>query len=316
MRNTSTAIVSSQPIAPQPRGISGVLIEPKSFTAALDRFYGHLQARNCSSATLKAYRTDVAQLATWLKATYSDEVLVDEVLTSDIEEFLAFLASRKMSGVSMSRKLAAIREFFSYLEMHGLVGHSPAARIPSPKREQSQRTFLHSDEYSRILALAGANARDFALLQLLLQTGIRVGELCALEVEDVDLEHKRLKVRHGKGQTYRELPLEKKSRLALERWLEKRGDADDEHLFLNRYGLPLSDRGVRKLVTKYSLGAGNSTKATPHTFRHTFITHKIDEGVNPFDVQKWAGHAKITTTQGYVHQTGKSKQKIMEATSL
>src|SRR5215210_7131324 len=122
MRETIMPIASTKlQSQPQPRGLTGVLIEPKSFPAALDRFTGHLQARNCSSATLKAYRTDLVQLKAWLQATYSDEVLVDEVLASDIEEFLAFLASRKMSGVSMGRKLAAIREFFSYLEMHGLV---------------------------------------------------------------------------------------------------------------------------------------------------------------------------------------------------
>ena len=317
MKQDQTAIVSRN-IEPPTQAVSGVLIRPDSLQRGAEAFLTCLEGRNVSPATLRAYATDLQQFLGWLSQTYSPAILVDEVERGDIEEYLAFLARRGLSGVSRARKLAAIRELFRYLEQTGRIGHSPASGVEGPKRERNGRTYLHPEEYTRMLSLGGANPRDFAILTVFLQTGVRVSELCELRLEDVDLEGRVLRVRHGKGNVSREIALEKKGIQALRSWLKVRPQPPnfDDHLFLNRYGQPISERGVRKLVTHYRLAAGITKKATPHSFRHTFGTLKAEQGVSPYQLREWRGHARLDTTQNYVHMGRKNSRKVMEATSL
>lgn len=236
---------------------------------------------------------------------------------ADITEYLASLAARGISGLSRARKLAAIREFFRYLvDQVGELSKSPADGIPTPKKEKNSRTWLISDEYSRMLSLAGGNPRDYAILQVFLQTGLRVGELIDLKVDDADFTARLLQVR-GKGMVSRDIPLEKKAIQALRSWLAVRpDDVEYPHLFLNRYGEPISERGVRKLVVKYRIAAGIAKRASCHSLRHTMATYKAEQGVNPFQLKEWLGHARLDTTQIYVHLSKRSGRKVMERTSL
>jgi integrase/recombinase XerD len=225
------------------------------------------------------------------------------------------LGDQELSGVSRARKLAAIREYFRSLVVHRHLPHSSAEGVETPKREKNTRTYLLPDEYNRMLALAGSHARDYAILQAFLQTGIRVSELCGLTLDDVDLPARSIKV-VDKGMVTREIELEKKAILAIKRYLEVRGDSLDSHLFLNRYGQPLGECGVRKLVVDYKTRAGITKKIGPHSFRHTFGTLKAQKGVSPFQLKEWLGHARLDTTQIYVHMGKQNAKKVMEATSL
>src|SRR5262249_49733787 len=154
------------------------------------------------------------------------------------------------------RKLSSLRAFFTYLQNQEHIGKNPTTGIDTPRQEQRTRTSLRTDEYSRILSLAGSSPRDFAIFQVFLQTGIRVSELCGLTLADIDLAAGVLIVRDGKGRKDREIALEKKARLALRNWLEKRPEVMSDALFLNRYGEPISERGVRKLVQRFAQAAG------------------------------------------------------------
>lgn len=167
-----------------------------------------------------------------------------------------------------------------------------------------------------MLSLAGGNPRDYAILQVFLQTGVRVSELCNLKTCDVDLEGRSLKVTVGKGMAAREIELEKKGVLAVKSYLAVRPQSLDDHLFLNRDGEPIGERGVRKLVVKYRTRAGITKKASCHSLRHTFATFKAEKGVSPFQLQQWLGHANLNTTQIYVHMSRQNARKVMEATSL
>ncbi len=187
--------------------------------------------------------------------------------------------------------------------------------MDTPKKEKNSRSILAPDEYSRMLAQAGGNPRDFAILQLFLQTGIRVSELCSLRLEAVDLEHQLITV-VGKGMVTRQIELEKKGMQAIRSWLKVRPDVSDDHLFLNQYGEPLGQRGVQKLVTKYRRGAQITKRAGCHSFRHTFATYKAQHGVSAFQLKDWLGHARLDTTQIYVHLAKRSGRKAMEKTSL
>jgi site-specific recombinase XerD len=166
-----------------------------------------------------------------------------------------------------------------------------------------------------MLSLAGANPRDYAVLQVFLQTGIRVSELANLRIADIDFIKPAITVR-GKGSVEREIALEKKGIHALKSYLAVRPDSDSDRVFLNYQGEPISERGIRKLVVKYRKEAGITKKASCHTLRHTSATYKAEKGVSAYQLQQWLGHANLNTTQIYVHLGKQNARKIMQNTSL
>lgn len=271
--------------------------------------------KNRSLLTIRAYRTDIGQFISWLKENNLCAPIPDKVERADVTEYLAQLGQQGIMGVSRARKLAAIREFFRYLEEHGRIEKNPAQGVETPKKERNGRTYLHPEEYRAILAQAGANSRDYAILQVFLQTGVRVSELCSLTLSDIDFEGRTLKV-CGKGQTERDIELEKKGLEALRNYLSVRPQSLNDHLFLNKDGEPISERMVRKIVAKYRARAGITKRASPHSLRHTFATYKAERGVSPFQLQQWLGHRNLNTTQIYVHLGRQNAKKVMEATSL
>jgi site-specific recombinase XerD len=300
-----------------PQLLSGVVVPTSPLLQSLEGFLRYLDGRNSSPSTLRAYASDLAQFVSWLFSSFSPDIAPDEIQRSDIEDYLFSLSRNGLTGQSRARKLSAIRAFFRYLKSHGQVTHSPAIEIEGPRKEQRQQVWLQPDEYSAMVNAAAANPRDRAILQVFLQTGLRISELCDLTLDDLDLAAKTLTVRQGKGRKARVIELEKKGIEALRVWLKLRGeDALDDHLFLNRFGQAFSQRGVRNLVTKYRLAAGITKKATPHSFRRTFADHKARKGITLPELMEWLGHEKLSTTQGYINPNSVNKQKRMEATSL
>jgi len=289
---------------------------PQPFAQAIGRFVLAQEGRNRSQQTIKAYRIDLQQLAAWL---HEDNPLLEdptEVTTDDLIEFMAHLSHIGLTGVSRARKLAAIREFFRYLLITDVITKSPVEGIDAPRREKNQRSFLTPEEYNRLLAAAGANPRDFCILTLFLQTGIRISELCELLLDDIDLDASMLHVRVGKGMSARSIELEKKGIRALKTWLEFRPSSVDNHMFLHKDGEQLKEWGVRNLLEKYRLQAGVTKKLSPHSLRHTFATFKAQQGVSPFQLKDWLGHTRLDTTAIYVHMARQNAKKMMEATSL
>src|SRR5438034_7076760 len=183
----------------------GSMTLEKGLTAFLDAMLG----KNRSAATLRAYRTDVLQFLAFLKENNVAITGVGDVGKVDVLEYMAALARKGLTGVARARKVSAIREYFRYLEGVGVIAKSPTAGIDTPKREKHTRQFLRSDEYTKMLSLAGGNPRDYAILQVFLQTGIRVLELAHLTLANVDLTKPAITVR-GKGNAEREIALEKR----------------------------------------------------------------------------------------------------------
>src|SRR5437764_11710584 len=144
------------------------------FTTTLTRFINSLQARNVSAHTIVAYRTDLKQFFHFLSETDISVTTPTAITRTHVIDYLASLAQQGRSGVTRARKLAAIREYCKFLVEQQIIPHSPASSIKMPKKEKKQKTYLRPDEYSKMLAAAGGNARDFCILQLFLQTGIRV----------------------------------------------------------------------------------------------------------------------------------------------
>ena len=278
-------------------------------------FLRELEGGNKSTLTLTAYKTDLMQFFTWLAENDVTVTVPGQVTRGHVNEYLAFLASQGRSGVTRARKLAALKSFFTYLKDEHIITCSPADTIHMPNKERKKKVVLRTDEYSRMLSEAGGNTRDFSILQLFLQTGIRVSELIAIVREDVDMNSRILKV-HGKGNKEREIPLEKKSVQALKSYLSVRPESQDRHLFLNYSGEGLSIRGVRKIVDKYLKKAGITKQISCHGLRRTFGSAKAGKGMNAFQLQKLMGHERITTTIAYVEIGQEELRRAMEATSL
>ncbi len=278
-------------------------------------FIRSLAGRNTSSLTTLAYQTDLIQFLHWIRENDATVVSPLQVERTHITDYLSHLSDLGRSGVTRARKLAVIREYFKYLVETGVLPSSPAQTIKTPKKEKKSKTYLRPDEYNKLLAATGGSPRDFAILQLFLQTGIRVSELIAITLSDLELEARTIKI-HGKGNKERPVYLEKKSLQALKSYLERRPESADLHLFLNYEGTGLSIRGVRKMVDKYLAAAGITKQISCHGLRHTFATNKAARGMNAYQLQKLMGHEKITTSQEYVHLSETDLRLAMERTSL
>ena len=281
----------------------------------LATFLSVLTGKNRSAATLRAYHTDIAQFISFLHDNNVSIHTPAEVEKIDVMEYLSALARKELTGIARARKLSALREYFRFLEGIGVITKSPTTGIETPKREKNSRQYLRSDEYTKMLSLAGANPRDYAVLQVFLQTGIRVSELANLRIVDIDFIKPAISVR-GKGSVEREIALEKKGIHALKSYLALRPQSSSPRVFLNYQGEPISERGIRKLVVKYRKDAGITKKASCHTLRHTFATYKAEKGVSAFQLQQWLGHANLNTTQIYVHLGKQNARKIMQDTNL
>jgi site-specific recombinase XerD len=204
----------------------------------LATFLDGLAGKNRSAATVRAYQADILQFIAFLHANNMSIHTPAEVEKVDIVEYLSFLAKKALTGIARARKMSAIREYFRFLEGMGVIAKSPTTGIETPKREKNTRQFLRSDEYTKMLSLAGANPRDYAILQVFLQTGIRVSELAHLTREDIDFIKPAITVR-GKGNQEREIALEKKGLHALKSYLVLRPHSVSNRVFLKGAALLL-----------------------------------------------------------------------------
>lgn len=182
--------------------VTAALQSKEPIVQSMQAFLRSLEGKNRSVATHQAYQTDLLQFFIWLKENNSYATAPEKITKTDVTEFLTACARRGLSGVSRARKLAAIREYYRYLVDHDIIVKSPTAGVATPKCEQHIRKHLAPHEYHSMLVAAAGNSRDYAILQVFLQTGLRVSELCALRFSDVEMSarpYPLLNVRLGKG---------------------------------------------------------------------------------------------------------------------
>ena len=265
--------------------------------------------------TIHAYRADVLQFITYLEETDYTVSTPGQVERYHITEYLHHLKESGRSGVTRARKLISLQVFFASIVKSGVIPLSPAVNIDRPKKEKRPKDFLRPDEYNKLLVQAAGDPRDYAMLQIFLQTGIRVSELVAIQLPDLDMIDKTLAV-HGKGEKERTIPLEKKAMQALKSWLTVRPKESDQHLFLTYLQTGFSIRGVRKLVDKYLKLAAITKKISCHGLRRTCLTNKAARNMNAFALQRLAGHQDMETTRIYVQLGTEDLRPMMEATSL
>ncbi|MDP9172617.1 MAG: tyrosine recombinase XerC [Planctomycetota bacterium] len=239
-----------------------------------------------------------------------------------IREFLNYLYSQNYTKSTTARKLATLRSFYKFLIRRGLVTVNPLSTIRTPKQDKRLPKCLDLEQVQKLLEAPGdsdlLSARDKAMLEVLYASGIRVSELVDLEMGDLDLQEGVLRVR-GKGRKDRLTPIGSQAIKALQRYFElrtvdiKSQGAHAHRVFLNKHGESLSTRSVRRKLDKYLVSAGLDPGISPHTLRHSFATHLLNNGADLRSVQELLGHQSLSTTQIYTHLTTQRMKDVYDA---
>ncbi len=276
-------------------------------------FLAWLAVQNgASDATQKAYGTERAQLAAFLREQGVDLARPREVSRRHIQAFLAWLFRRGEAKSSMARKLAAVRSFFRFLLRGGRISENVAAQVRTPRQEKHHPRALNVDEtFARLDAPKAAPpseahaarllCRDLALAELLYGSGLRISEALGLDLDDVQVHSRVLRVM-GKGSRERLAPLSDTSCAALSAWLDERSYValpEEQALFVGARGARLNRREAARIIAGLCRRAGLDFTVSPHSLRHSFATHLLAAGADLRSVQELLGHRRLTTTQRY-----------------
>lgn len=288
---------------------------------SITNFLSELDRRGASKHTLRNYRSDLEQFALYFDPP--GELNAPPVEQFDLmllREWLSDLYDRSLSAVTIRRKLAAVRAFFKFLRAEGICPVNFAARLRTPKAKQRLPDVMSAEKANHLLDVVeegrivekSSRERDLAFLELLYGCGIRVSELVGLNVDDVLLEDRTLRVR-GKGNKERQVPIGLQASEAVRRYLKVRqAGAKERALFLNSRGDRLGDRQVRRMVKIYALLATGDSTVHPHSFRHAYATHLLSAGADLRAIQELLGHSRLTTTQKYTQVSLRGLQAVYD----
>ena len=312
---------------------SRYLTDERQFSPYTARCYGadlkqfveflveHLQRQPDEAAEQAAYDRRASG------GTGGDSTITDAICQADtdlIRGFLEHLDAHQYSAATLARKIATLRSFFKWAARNKLSATNPMVAIRTPRQTKRLPKAITIEQVEQLLSAPDEKdvlgTRDRALLQTLYSTGLRVSELVGLTFADVDFEQKVLRVK-GKGNKDRLVPLGQRAMDTMGRYVERlrtdprfasvlKGEADKTPLFINKHGKRLSSRSVRRKLDKYLGLVGLDSSISPHTLRHTFATHLLDNGADLRSVQALLGHQSLSTTQVYTHLSG---QRLREA---
>jgi len=303
----------------------------------LQKFLHSLEhEKNFSEHTLKSYGGDLQHFVQFLfdlggepagdaAADQPSEAEVRRALKGvdvlTLRRYLAVLRDSQYSRATIARKLATLRSFYKHLCRIGELEENPVTAIRTPKQERRLPKFLDPGEIQRLLDAPKGDdlltLRDRAILETLYSTGMRVSEICRLDLDDVDFLGEVLRVR-GKGRKERLAPIGSYAVRAIRQYLDGRkvhshaAAFDEKPLFLNRHGKRLNQRSVRRKLAKYLAEAGLDPNVSPHTLRHSFATHMLNRGADLRAVQELLGHRSLSTTQIYTHVTMRRMQDVYQ----
>jgi integrase/recombinase XerC len=280
-------------------------------------FLEHLRHNvNASPHTARAYESDLDQFIAYLAAarrTPAAELKPADLDATAVSGFLADLHRRGNSRASAARKLASLRTFLRYLRREGQITDDPAALVGTPKREKKLPAHLAEQEMCRLLETPDLSTpfgrRDRAILELFYASGLRLSELVGLDLDDLNLSGRVVRVL-GKGGKERIVPFNKTAGQAIRAWLAdlelmgpsgSSGARGAQALFVNYRGGRLSTRSVDRLVRKYVAQCSTRFGISPHALRHSFATHLLQRGADLRAIQELLGHARLSTTQRYTH---------------
>lgn len=280
----------------------------------IEEFVDYLtNVKRASKNTIASYKRDLVKLNNFLiDLKLSD---LSEVTSTDLNSYILMIEKQGMSSATVSRNIASVKAFFIYLLKQGVVKEDPSETLKPPKIEKKAPVVLTIEEINLLLdqpsGTAPKEVRDKAMLELLYATGIRVSELISLRVKDVNLSMNFLQCRDGNKE--RVIPFTNETKFALENYLQNARESmckgEQEYLFTNCQGAPMTRQGFWKIIKYYSAKAGIKKDITPHTIRHSFAMHLVSNGADLKAVQEMLGHSDISTTQIYVKTNMNTKIK-------
>lgn len=282
---------------------------------ARQQFIGHLKGRSRSSATILAYGKDIEQLVDYLKGQGIAEA--NQATTESLQLFMDKLAKENYTAKSISRKINSTKTFFKFLKSSSLIDSDPAAALIHPTFETKPPRILTRMEYRALRDAARGDIRMSAVIELLLQTGVRIGELAKVNIDDANLEGEQpqIHIRPQEGTVERTIPLNKPVAEALKKYLEIRPKTPNKALFVTKTGRPLLVRNIRTAIDRYFRLAGIKG-AKVNDLRHTWVVHQLESGLSLSLVSKLAGHKRVSTTERYLQyvpsRTSEDKIKLEE----
>lgn len=282
----------------------------------IDSFITYLHnVKKTSNNTELSYRRDLAKVERYLAAQGVSEA--SQITPELLKAYVDALEKQKFAPASISRNIASIKAFFHYLTKEGIVDEDISESLKAPKIEKKLPEIMSMEEVVRLLEQPGANTpkeiRDKAMLELLYATGIRVTELITLKLSDVNFSMNFIVCRDRSKE--RVIPYGNAAKEALNRYLKEGRNAlledrDTDILFVNCSGLPMSRQGFWKLIKYYTRKAGITADITPHTLRHSFAAHLVENGADLRSVQEMLGHSDISTTQIYANMNHKHLREV------
>lgn len=271
------------------------MANPIKVREAKDRFQDFLKSKNKASATILAYGKDIDQLISFLEELPREHI--HEVTSGDIQAFLASMETKGYTPKSISRKLNSTRTFYRFLKVNEFVTDNPSLLVAHPKYELNPPRVLSPLEYRALRDSVSSDPRIYAIVEVLLQTGIRIGELANIRNEDV--QDGILAIRIYEGHPKREVPLNRRAKEALKRYQEIRPQTSDNHLFVTKTGKPFLIRNIRDAIERYFRKAGIEG-AKINDLRHTFVAHHLKNGVSMIFLSKILGHKRLSSTERYL----------------
>ncbi len=278
------------------------------------KFLEYLDAeRNYSPRTIEAYQDALYEFYNFILNEAKINADVNKIDRTLIRDYLSYLHSKGLKKASISAKLSAIKSFFKFLIKFKITTSNPTVGF-SLKREKTLAVFLEENKIEKLMNLPDLKTdegiRDRAILEVLYSTGVRVSELCGLNIEDVDFSNETVKVL-GKGGKFRIVPFGKKAKEALKNYLNIRSnfktleqtDDDKKALFLTRNGKRMTKVDMYKIVSRYISAVSDIERKGPHVLRHSFATHLLNHGADIIAVKELLGHSSLSTTQRYTHVT-------------
>lgn len=271
--------------------------------------------KNASYNTQISYERDLKKLKSYLQLQGIENIR--EVSETSLNSYVLFLEKEGKAASTISRSIASLKGFFEYCQKHGTIERDPAERLKPPKVEKKFPQVLTIEEMQKLMdgpdLSTSKGKRDRAMLELLYATGIRVSELISLKMPEVNLSMEYV-ICHEKAKD-RIIPFGKQAKEALENYLDGArasmiGDQESEYLFVNCSGNVMSRQGFWKLIKHYAEKAGIEKEITPHTFRHSFAAHLLQNGADVQSVQKMMGHADVSTTQMYLEMQAGNVREV------
>lgn len=272
----------------------------------IDAYLAELRRENASAHTIRNYGSDLRQFLTYLTPPDSEPPTPDQLDMLAFREWLGALYQKRLSPVTLRRKLAAVRSFCQYLVRNGRMDANLARLVATPKIPKLLPRVPNAEQTNTLIdRVAEADlkrahpSRDVAIFELLYGCGLRVAELVGLDIEDVELSERWVRVR-GKGRKQRQVPIPGKATAALVKYLGDRDAvAGERAVFVNNRGRRLTDRSVRNIVKLYARLFSDDPSLHPHSLRHAFATHLLADGADLRSIQELLGHAQLSTTQKY-----------------